>query len=83
VPQPTSPQHTQIKIQMGVKIHELNEGISPLEVDNLKAIQEVPFLYGTGGLISIFTIQIGRENDFHPKRTVFIWPLSLTKMLGL
>jgi len=68
---------------MGIKIHELGEGISSLDVSNLKAIQEVPFSYGTGGLISMFTIQIGRENDFLPTGTVFIWPLSLTKMLGL
>lgn len=27
---------------MGIKIHELGEGISSLDVDNLKAIQKVP-----------------------------------------
>ena len=31
----------------------------------------------------MFAIQIGRENDLLPTVTVFIWPLSLTKLLGL
>jgi len=31
----------------------------------------------------MFTIQVGRENDYLRKRTAFIWLSSLTKMLGL
>lgn len=32
------------------------------EVNNLKAIQKIPRLRGTGKFITVFTIQIRREN---------------------